>query len=69
MPRNWLPFNVFGLISRFVALVAAVVIIIVFGDLSESPGVFAAVLGAGLLVGVILSVAIGIGRRRALRSL
>jgi hypothetical protein len=69
LPRYWLPFNVFGLISRFVALVAAIVIIIVFGNDSEAPGIFALVLGTGLLIGAVLSILIGIRRRRALSQL
>jgi uncharacterized membrane protein HdeD (DUF308 family) len=66
--RVWLP-AVFGLSARAIALITAILILIVFGDRSEAEKVFAVVLATGLLAGVILSIVIGIRRRRAIGRL
>ena len=67
--RVWLPAVVFGLSARAIALIMAIVILIVFGNRSEAEKVFAVVLAALLVVGVILSIIIGIRRRQALSKL
>lgn len=66
--RVWLP-AVFGLLARAIALILAILILIVFGDRSEAEKTFAVLLAALLVIGVILSIAIGIRRRQALSEL
>ena len=66
--RVW-PLAVFMLLARAIALIMAIVVLIVFGDRSEAEKVFAVVLAALLVVGVILSIIIGIRRRQALSKL
>jgi len=66
--RLWFP-ALLQLLARTIALITAILILVVFGDRSEAEKVFAVVLATGLLAGVILSIVIGIRRRRALGKL